>query len=497
MTTATTERPKISTVFADSMGHDIMAFILNKLRTMPDHWARMNQEMQEKAIAEMRDSVTNIVQQSAAIVMRAGFQAVGCELDGIQIKDEVKIGLTMTPGDPGRHALYDAKGRKALLVLVDVAQWTERMEELKSDKGQLQLLESDETQYNPARDQPKYRRDEDRVAPVGMTWDELKKNLNARVDARTDTTKGEPPKTLEELGLVDVVIVWPTGERQPIAEFPKFGLEPGETTVQALERAFPGCTFERPEPAQDRPALDPLDTKGANITGPFGGEFQYRMPPTVATDPPNDWQTVTDEFKVDDEETIRQVLEHLHPGAELRFVPNIIGEIVEGIPLDEIGLACATLVYPDGTEKPLAGFVLEEGKSIEDALRDLCQKEGATLQVLADPAATDADGEPLVYGSAALPPGSDPQASDLLERLFGIGMTINLEAIKKLSPEQRALTRRWLGDWLDAFDNGTPDEKLPARPHFLPLFTPPARKDAHGKDPTPPAGKNRKPRKPH
>lgn len=435
MTTATAERPTVATVFADTMGHDLMAFILTTLRTMPDHWARMSQEQQEKRIAEMRESVTAIVQKCAQIVAGQGFQAVGCELDGVTIKDEVKIGLTMNEGDPARHALYDAKGRKVLLVLASAEQWLEKLDEIKSDKGQIDAFESDTTNYNPQRDQPGYRRDQDRVAPLGMSWEELKKKLNDQAPAAAAAE--QPQQTIEqqvEAGLEGVIIVWPTGEREPLANH-KFSVEKGETLVQALERAFPGCTFET------LPA-DPLEITGAHLTESLPGQLEMRQPANQENPEPGEWKAIEDSVPVADEQTIRQALEQRYPGFEFRFV-------ADPVPSEDAttGAENAPEAASDATKGP------------EDAT----------------PPATGEDGQPIVYGSAALPAGADPDASDLLERLAGIGMTINLQTVKNLMPEQRAHTRRWLGDWLDAFERDVPIADLPARPHFLPLFSPPAR----------------------
>lgn len=443
MTTATAERPSVATVFADTMGHDLMAFILSTLRTMPDHWARMSQEQQEKRIAEMKESVTTIVQKCAGIVAGQGFQAVGCELEGVTIKDEVKIGLKMNEGDPARHALYDAKGRKVLLVLASAEQWLAKLDEIKSDKGQIDLLESDQTNYNPSRDQPGYRRDEDRVAPVGLTWAQLREKLNtdfpnkAEKDSPVEGTPppGEPvPADLPELQ--GVIIVWPTGIRERLADY-KIEVLPGETLVEALERAFPGCTFETP------PA-DPLETLGANLTAPLPGIIQMRKPASGDTEA-GPWGTHDAEegqaLEVEDDQTVRQALELLYPGNEFRFVPD--GEARDNAETGQENAAQGASDAPGGAE---------------DA-----------------PPATGADGQLLVYDSAALPPGSDPDAMDLLEKLTAIGMTINLQTVKLLTPEQRAHARRWLGDWSAAFEEGASLENLPARPHFLPLFAPPAR----------------------
>lgn len=164
----------VATIFAATLGHDILAAILGELRTMPDHWLRMNEENQQKAIARIRDKVRTMVQETAQILMRGEFPAVPCEIDGIKITKDVQISLTMQPGAVMRHQLYDAKGRHVLLVLSDTERWLERMEEVKAKADQLQLFDDD---YDPTVDQPGYRRDQDALAPAAPTWADLKKTL--------------------------------------------------------------------------------------------------------------------------------------------------------------------------------------------------------------------------------------------------------------------------------------------------------------------------------
>lgn len=179
MTEATTAKADthVATIFAETLGHDLMAAILGELRTMPDHWLRMNEENQQKAIARLRDKVRTMVTETAQILMRGEFPAVAATIDGINIKDGVKITLAMEATQNGRHALYDAAGKKVLVVLSDSERWLERMDEIKAKADQLQLFDED---YDPSVDQPGYRRDQDRTAPAGLTWAQLKENMNAR-----------------------------------------------------------------------------------------------------------------------------------------------------------------------------------------------------------------------------------------------------------------------------------------------------------------------------
>ena len=173
-TSAVAERPKVGTVFAATLGHDLMALTLELLRTMPDHWLRMSEDQQKKAIERIRERVAGAVTETAQIVMRAQFPAVKAELESITISKGVKITLAMDPDAAGRHDVYDAKGCDVLIVLAESERWLERMDEIKAHADQLQLFEGD---YDPRVDQPGYRRDQPPSAPGFMSWADLKKKL--------------------------------------------------------------------------------------------------------------------------------------------------------------------------------------------------------------------------------------------------------------------------------------------------------------------------------
>lgn len=202
MTEPTTAKAEVhvGTIFAETLGHDLMAALLGELRTMPDHWMRMNEENQQKAIARLRDKVKTMVHETAGILMRGEFPAVAATLDAITIKDGVKITLAMDASQQGRHALYDTAGKKVLVVLADSERWLERMDEIKAKADQLQLFDED---YDPSVDQPGYRRDQDRVAPAGLSWAELKERMKNR-----EITKEEAEKQFGG----------PLPEKEPVSE---------------------------------------------------------------------------------------------------------------------------------------------------------------------------------------------------------------------------------------------------------------------------------------
>jgi hypothetical protein len=175
-------------IAAGTMGHDLVAALLAELRSMPDHWARLNKDLQQRIIDELSTKVRAAVEKCATIMMRADFQAVPAKLLFVNRKDGIRAGLSVNGDAICRHALFDAAGGNVLVVIADAARWTERMDEIKAKDDQLELFDP-AASYDPSVDQPGYRRDQDPLAPAGKTWADLKKSFGVG----EDQPAGEPP----------------------------------------------------------------------------------------------------------------------------------------------------------------------------------------------------------------------------------------------------------------------------------------------------------------
>lgn len=272
---------RVETVFAESMGRDILKLIVDELRTQPNHWMRMSQEEQGRALERIRATVKQIVRDTSSIIMSTNFTMVAAELDGITIKDGVKINLSMTANDPNRHALYDAKGKSCLLVLADAEQWLERMEDVKAAADQKDWLEEQDRNYDGKQDQPGYRRDQSASAPAGKSWAEIIGKL-----------KG------------------------------------GEIDKAEAEKEYGGEL-----PASD-PHPDPLDLKSKDLPADFlwaAGEVHFR---SLETDEPDSWGgwkgiPAAQLPELDADETMREALAAIHSPitSEFRYVVAELPEL--------------------------------------------------------------------------------------------------------------------------------------------------------------------------
>lgn len=174
-----------------SMCHDFVAALLEELRNMPAHWGQLAEDRQQKILDQIKTKVRNGVEKAAAIMMRSEFQAVEATLEYVSRKKGFSAGITVKTDALCRHALVDAVGARVLVVIADPKRWTERMDEIKAKGNQPDLFDS-AANYDPARDQPGYRRDQDPLQPAGKTWAELRANLTGKNPDEQDAAAATP-----------------------------------------------------------------------------------------------------------------------------------------------------------------------------------------------------------------------------------------------------------------------------------------------------------------
>jgi len=180
---------------AGTMAHDLVAAMLAELRGMPDHWSRLNNDLQQKIIERLKEKTRDAVNSAVTILMRSEFQAVPAKLDSIHRKDGIRANITVNGDAVCRHALFDAAGAQVLVVIADPKRWTERMDEIRAKDDQLELFDP-AANYDPAVDQPGYRRDQDPLAPA-KSWADLKKSFGVGEGTAPPPAEGEAEAAAE------------------------------------------------------------------------------------------------------------------------------------------------------------------------------------------------------------------------------------------------------------------------------------------------------------
>lgn len=192
MTEATASAQDALAITADTMGHDFLAALLVELRSMPGHWATLNAEKQQEIIDKLKEKIRTGIEKAVRIMLTSEFPAVQADVDAVSFKGGIIAGLKIAKDAPYRHQLADAQGTRVLVVISDPARWMNRMDEIKARGDQIDLFDAD---YDPARDQPGYRRDKDPIAPAGPTWEDLKKSLKGDTKPADGETKGPEGET--------------------------------------------------------------------------------------------------------------------------------------------------------------------------------------------------------------------------------------------------------------------------------------------------------------
>lgn len=168
---------------AETMGRDLLAALVGELRTMPDHWARLNEASQQQQIDRLKEKIGATVESALQMLACGSFAVVPAVLESVGWKKGISATLNVARDALHRHALCDAQGQRVLVVMVDVMQWVQRMDEVKARADQPDLFDRN---YHPSVDQPGYRRDQDRITPAGRTWQDLKDNLLASSQQATE-----------------------------------------------------------------------------------------------------------------------------------------------------------------------------------------------------------------------------------------------------------------------------------------------------------------------
>lgn len=164
-----------------TMARDLVAAMLNEIRNMPALWSVMASDRQQQMIDALKDRAKKMVDICIANLARGTYPAVPATLEYVGNRKGIAASLTIAKDALCRHELFDAQGSQVLVVIAKPEQWFQRIDEIRAKSDQADLFEGD-ANYDPARDQPGYRRDQDPFQPAGPSWADLKKSLAKPAD---------------------------------------------------------------------------------------------------------------------------------------------------------------------------------------------------------------------------------------------------------------------------------------------------------------------------
>lgn len=214
-------------IAAATMGRDLTVALLNELRNLPDHWPRLNKEMQQKVLDRFKDAASETVRTALQMLTSSSFAAVPATLKGVHRSGGIRAALVIEPDALCRHQLFDAEGQKVLVVIADPRTWLERMDEIKVNGNQADLFDRD-ANYDPEVDQPGYRRDRDPFAPAD-SWAAMKSALGM------DAEKKAEDSTLKQTDTPTEAPKDPVGaEGEPLPSGDDAAVDPHRVSLELL-----------------------------------------------------------------------------------------------------------------------------------------------------------------------------------------------------------------------------------------------------------------------
>lgn len=134
------EEPTAIQLAAETLGRDMLDALVQEFDRMPEAWPRMAHHLQEQTIRRLEVTVRNLVTNALAILLKGDFPACRAVVESVQFKDGIKAVMKVARTEHSRYELAEHVGTPVVVVLHDPAQYFERMETVRSQKGQAEMF---------------------------------------------------------------------------------------------------------------------------------------------------------------------------------------------------------------------------------------------------------------------------------------------------------------------------------------------------------------------
>lgn len=153
-TTATmdaTEKPKgeISKAEAavmkaeETVGTTLLKALLTEVQRLQKPWQNTPQKEQQDVIDRLRIQVESAVSHAVHAIAGAGSTSLMAQVESVTFKDGVKCVLKLGRGNAAVHELADAEGGHVMVIMMDTAQHTGGMGQVKATPDQPGLFPPD------------------------------------------------------------------------------------------------------------------------------------------------------------------------------------------------------------------------------------------------------------------------------------------------------------------------------------------------------------------
>lgn len=144
------------TIASDSMGKDLLCFLVQEFKALPKPWQQLSEHDQNEVLDRARLKVESIVHDAVSILSGNGWVSVLADIEGIAIKDHVKVTLKVTRGNSeiAMHELYGSRNQPCRVVLCSPEAYTGGMDAIKGEADQRVIdLNAEEGAEEPLLDQ--------------------------------------------------------------------------------------------------------------------------------------------------------------------------------------------------------------------------------------------------------------------------------------------------------------------------------------------------------
>lgn len=123
------------------LGRDLLELVMQELKAMPDVWQKLSEDRQADVIDRATRSIKEAARDAINLIVSNGFERVSAQVDGVQIKDDIKATLKVYRHNNASSLdeLYQAHGQDILIVLASAQDFDARMEEIVADPDQPEL----------------------------------------------------------------------------------------------------------------------------------------------------------------------------------------------------------------------------------------------------------------------------------------------------------------------------------------------------------------------
>lgn len=130
--------PEILGMTAATMGKDLLGFLVQEFKAMPDVWQKLPEHKQNEVIERATRRVESVVGNAVHLLMSEGRTAVVADIEGIAIKDEIKATLKISKlnSHESRNELFENAGQACLIVISNPKDFTGGMDEVKGEPDQ-------------------------------------------------------------------------------------------------------------------------------------------------------------------------------------------------------------------------------------------------------------------------------------------------------------------------------------------------------------------------